>query len=458
MFSYKEFWDALKVQAAGNKKFSLYFKHFLNRPSEEMASCNLTTGSVSLSMNANMKQRYLWVQLLFENQDYRHCGYFVRNFDSISKLFPGEVIETNRAVSPTAFGIKYTGIALTDTRRWYEYCEFFINHAVLLQQMYDKCDCGYLRDEFPQKKFQAILDECNGVSEQETSENVPQELQVSEVPRSDTLEATQEVKTQAAEAVTLEVSEEVALSAEPDTEAVLQEAAAEDAGKVSRFFSRLIGKAKDEQEPEPQENTLQESVPQESPLSEEAVVNEAIEPVLQADTDTAAVSTPVGDDGEALALENQADSNLLLALSSLDFKDANENFTYAGKPKEKAEPMNIRGYRIYPRSTQTAVNALAKAHFMCELDEDHTTFIRRSSGKMYTEPMHLIPMSYADRFDVSIDTEENIVSLCCNCYNQIRFGKSAEAILKKLYNLRKEALKQAGISITLEELMDMYGL
>ncbi len=453
MFSYKEFWDALKVQAAGNKKFSLYFKHFLNRPSEEMASCNLTTGSVSLSMNANMKQRYLWIQLLFENQDYRHCGYFVRNFDTISKLFPGEVIETNRAVSPTAFGIKYTGIALTDTRRWYEYSEFFINHAVLLQQMYDKCDCGYLRDEFPEKKFQAILDEYNGVPEQEAAEAAPQELPVKELSGSEASEAAQEAKTQETEAITLEVSEEAALSAEPDTAVVLQEAEPEDTGKVSRFFSRLIGKAKDEQE-----NTLQESVTQESPLSEETVANEVIEPVLQADADTAAVSTPVRDDGEALALENQADSNLLLALSRLDFKDANENFTYEGRPKAKEEPTELRGCRIYPRSTQTAVNALAKAHFMCEVDEDHTTFIRRSSGKMYTEPMHLIPMSYADRFDVSIDTEENIVSLCCNCRNQIRFGKSAEAILKKLYNLRKEALKQAGINITLEELMDMYGL
>lgn len=415
MFSYKEFWEALKVQAQADSKFCAYFRVFMNKPCEEMANCILTSGAVSLSMNANMKQRYLWVQLLFENQDYRHCDYFVRNFDSISKLFPGETIELNRSVSPTAFGIKYTGIALTDTRRWYEYCEFFIKHAVLLQQMFDKCDCGYLRDEFPHAKFQAILDELNGVTHEEP-EKAAEEAAVSNVAEEAVSETVGEEISSAEETAEEVKEEETDLQNDIQTVA-LEETPEEESGKVTKFFSRFMGKSKD---------------------SDESVQNKPAD--------------------DRMEQESIAENELLASLGMLDFKNINENFTYEGKPRAKDKPIDMHGFKIYPRSVKTAANALARAHFMCELDEGHMTFIRRNSGKMYTEPLHLIPMVYSDNFDVSIDVEENIVSLCCNCRSQLMYGKSAEVMLTKLYNSRKDNLENAGIKITVEELLKMYNL
>ena len=80
------------------------------------------------------------------------------------------------------------------------------------------------------------------------------------------------------------------------------------------------------------------------------------------------------------------------------------------------------------------------------------------AGKPFTEPHHLVPLAFSDRFDGSLDREENIVSLCSNCHNEIHYGKEAGKLVKKLYGDRKDLLESIGISITLDELLEMYGI
>ena len=89
---------------------------------------------------------------------------------------------------------------------------------------------------------------------------------------------------------------------------------------------------------------------------------------------------------------------------------------------------------------------------------DGNVFIRKKSNKKYTEPHHLVPMAFSDEFEVSLDREENIVSLCSNCHNQIHYGIDADVLIKKLYNERKEALESVGIKITLEHLLSRYDI
>lgn len=84
------------------------------------------------------------------------------------------------------------------------------------------------------------------------------------------------------------------------------------------------------------------------------------------------------------------------------------------------------------------------------------TFLRKNSGKPYTEPHHLIPMAFSDEFPVSLDVEENIVSLCSNCHNHIHYGQGAEELLKKLYLERRDALKSVGLEISLDQLLGFY--
>ncbi len=65
-------------------------------------------------------------------------------------------------------------------------------------------------------------------------------------------------------------------------------------------------------------------------------------------------------------------------------------------------------------------------------------------------------MGFSDRFDVSLDIEENIVSLCSNCHNQLHYGRDIRHLLDALFDARKELLSAAGINITIEELYAMY--
>ena len=137
-------------------------------------------------------------------------------------------------------------------------------------------------------------------------------------------------------------------------------------------------------------------------------------------------------------------------------KEESENFSYAGVKKEKSAPAMIKGRKVYRRNKLTAINALSLAKYSCEIDANHPTFVRRITNLNYTEPHHLVPLSFSDKFDVSLDVEENIVSLCSNCQREIHYGKDAKKLVEYLYNKRKIYLEKAGIKVTIKELLKMY--
>lgn len=89
------------------------------------------------------------------------------------------------------------------------------------------------------------------------------------------------------------------------------------------------------------------------------------------------------------------------------------------------------------RDPKKAADALAKADYKYEYDIKDRIF-ERKSGKGYTEPHHLIPISKYRDFDykhVSLDTMENIVFLCSHCHNLLHYGKMQDKmpVLEKLY-------------------------
>lgn len=104
------------------------------------------------------------------------------------------------------------------------------------------------------------------------------------------------------------------------------------------------------------------------------------------------------------------DENLIIDLKKEHIKNSKVGFQYQGKEKKKQEPIYINGIKIYQRNRQIALNALSHASYKCEIDNNHLTFIRKNSDVAYTEPHHLVPMSYSEKFEVSLDREENIVS------------------------------------------------
>ena len=124
----------------------------------------------------------------------------------------------------------------------------------------------------------------------------------------------------------------------------------------------------------------------------------------------------------------------------------------------KKEMILLGDRLIYPRSRSVARTALAMANHLCEIDEDHPTFISKRYGLPYTEPHHLVPVAFADNFEVSLDVPENVVSLCSHCHNKIHYGRDIENILRWLYENRKAQLESVGIKISFEDLLLMYNI
>lgn len=156
-------------------------------------------------------------------------------------------------------------------------------------------------------------------------------------------------------------------------------------------------------------------------------------------------------------VEEKEDQMLVEELRHARISNIDTNFEYKGKPKAKQTPVYIDGHKTYYRDRLTALHALSHAGYNCEINVEHPSFMRRTSDKKYTEPHHLIPMSFSDKFTVSLDVEENIVSLCSNCHNEIHYGRDADKLIRKLYEERKADLAKAGITITLDKLLGMYG-
>ena len=160
---------------------------------------------------------------------------------------------------------------------------------------------------------------------------------------------------------------------------------------------------------------------------------------------------------ELCLVESNEDSSFVNEFNNeFDSKNSDEPFEYNNTPEKPREKSKNSSY-VYPRSKKVAFNALKKANFLCEMDSSHDVFMRKNADITYTEPHHLVPLSAQDKFpDVNLDREQNIVSLCSACHNQLHYGKDFENILKPLYKDRKELLKLIGINISYEQLRTYY--
>ena len=157
-----------------------------------------------------------------------------------------------------------------------------------------------------------------------------------------------------------------------------------------------------------------------------------------------------------VAQETEADETRLLANINSSKKPIAHGAVHKGEKKPAPNPIEIEGKKYYKHSLSVSQNALSYAEFKCEIDPSHSTFLRRATGQPYTEAHHLVPLAKQESFAVSLDVEENVVSLCSNCHNQIHYGKGAEQLISILFEKRRDELNKVGIEITEEQLIDMY--
>lgn len=102
-------------------------------------------------------------------------------------------------------------------------------------------------------------------------------------------------------------------------------------------------------------------------------------------------------------------------------------------------------------------HAIEAAHYMCEGDPEHLTFISRKSGKAYMEGHHLIPLKFQPKFECGLDVYANIVCLCPTCHRMMHFGRNVDRIhlAESLYEKRYSRLARCGINLSKKEFLEL---
>lgn len=144
-----------------------------------------------------------------------------------------------------------------------------------------------------------------------------------------------------------------------------------------------------------------------------------------------------------------------------DEKNKDVDIDVDDSPKDKQDPVVDGGGNVkFLRDPKEAIKALKLAGFKCEINDAHETFIAKVSSNPYVESHHIIPISKSALFGYSIDTIANICSLCPHCHRAIHSATDEvkRDMLIQLYEKRKERLEKSGVYITLEQLMNFYGI
>jgi len=160
--------------------------------------------------------------------------------------------------------------------------------------------------------------------------------------------------------------------------------------------------------------------------------------------------------------EETEDRRFLQQLALDENFSGGKNVKFNNIPLLRGTPhITASGRQFYPRDVKVSKRALHIASHTCEIDPSHPSFIRKNTSVLYMEPHHLIPMSYSDHFDYSLDREQNIFCLCSNCHNQIHYGRKEDVrlLIQKLFSLRcQEICAVIGREITEEEIFKMYNV
>ena len=107
----------------------------------------------------------------------------------------------------------------------------------------------------------------------------------------------------------------------------------------------------------------------------------------------------------------------------------------------------------WKRSSIIKTQSIKAASYKCELDNEHTTFVAKSTGEQYMEGHHAIPMKQQDNFDVSLDVYANIICLCPICHRLLHYGEdeAKETVMDKIYFTRADRLASSGIRLSRDE-------
>ena len=111
----------------------------------------------------------------------------------------------------------------------------------------------------------------------------------------------------------------------------------------------------------------------------------------------------------------------------------------------------------FRRSSIVKKQVIKAAHFQCEINKNHVTFIAESTKQQYMEGHHLIALEHQDEFDKNLDVYSNVMCLCPICHRLLHYGIEKEKIplLDFIYSRRAERLRHSGIILTKDDFFDL---
>lgn len=146
-------------------------------------------------------------------------------------------------------------------------------------------------------------------------------------------------------------------------------------------------------------------------------------------------------------IEDKADEELNRLVNSSE----SSGYKYVEPKIEK----NERIVGTYKRNKQVAFNAISINGCQCDIDPSHKLFFKQDNTK-YIEVHHIIPMSAQRDFSIPLDREENIACLCPSCHREIHYGRNKRKMVEKLLSEKEEKLKNVGLEISIEKLIEYY--
>lgn len=153
-------------------------------------------------------------------------------------------------------------------------------------------------------------------------------------------------------------------------------------------------------------------------------------------------------------------NNYLRFASGTEFKE-NDSLKFAvldfSVPVGEKESTNVTRWK---RNGIIKKQSIEIAHYECETDKSHQTFISAATGRPYMEGHHAIPIRKQDMFGVSLDIYANIVCLCPVCHRLLHYGMQSdkEIILNKIYNDRSERYAKSGIYLSKKEFISVVNV
>lgn len=138
----------------------------------------------------------------------------------------------------------------------------------------------------------------------------------------------------------------------------------------------------------------------------------------------------------------------------------NEKESFEKADLDRIMPIKLSANQMVDNRLKAMKKALERENCNCEIDNKHTTFTDRITGKPYMETRLLIPYLGSNGYKHIMGVDANICCLCPTCNAKLDHASDAERqeLLMQLYMKHKDGLLKAGISITPMQLFKMYDM